>query len=209
MEPLHYGKESFLIITGYTLGCFTSGYYLVRWWTGHDIRSFGSGSVGATNVGRLLGRSGFFLTVLCDFFKGALAVWTAEHFQVKPAGVVLVMLAVVLGHIWPAQLRFRGGKGVATCLGALLFYDYTIALMFAGLFALSLVPLRNFVLAGLAAFALVPLALFGMDYSLNSVFGLSAMAVLILIAHRRNIRDETGKLIAGRKLRSDKRAVTK
>jgi glycerol-3-phosphate acyltransferase PlsY len=209
MDPLPYGKESLLVFIAYALGCFTSGYYLVRWWTGQDVRLYGSGSVGATNVGRILVRPGFFLTVLCDFCKGALAVWLADYFRINPVGVVLAMLAVVVGHIWPVQLWFRGGKGVAACLGALAVYNYVIALTFAGLFLILFVGLRNFVLAGLASFAIVPLALFGMDFSLNSVFGLSALAVLILIAHRRNIPDEIGKIIAEKKLKGDKRVVPK
>lgn len=209
MDPLPYGKESLLVCIAYALGCFTSGYYLVRWWTGQDVRLSGSGSVGATNVGRILGRPGFFLTVLCDSSKGALAVWLADYFRIKPVGVVLVTLAVVVGHIWPVQLWFRGGKGVATCLGALAVYNYVITLTFVGLFLILLVGLRNVVLASLAAFAIVPLALFGMDFALNSVFGLSALAVLILIAHRKNIPDEIGKMIAERKLKGDKRAVPK
>lgn len=209
MDPLPYGKESVVILAGYVLGCFASGYYLVRWWTGQDVRLSGSGSVGATNVGRILGPPGFFLTVLGDFSKGALAVWLADYLKIKDVAVVLTMLAVVAGHIWPAQLWFRGGKGVATCLGALMVYHYVIALTFGGLFLVLFVVLRNFVLAGLAAFAIVPLALFGMDFSLNSVFGLSAMAVLILIAHRKNIPDETTRLLAERKLKAGKRAVPK
>ena len=209
MDPLPYGKESLVILAGYVLGCFASGYYLVRWWTGQDVRLSGSGSVGATNVARILGRPGFFLTVLFDFSKGALAVWLADYFRINSVGVVLTMLAVVAGHIWPVQLWFRGGKGVAAGLGALVAYHYVIALTFAGLFLILFAVLRNFVLAGLAAFAIVPLALFGMDFPLDSVFGLSAMGVLILIAHRRNIPDEIGRMIAERKLKSDKRTVPK
>jgi len=69
--------------------------------------------------------------------------------------------------------------------------------------------LRKFVLAGVLAFALTPLALFAADYSLTSVFGVSALALLVLIAHRKNIPDEIHKLMTGRKLKGDKRAVSK
>src|SRR5213082_212511 len=127
MHSVPYAKETLVMLLGYALGCFTSGYYLVRWRTGDDIRWLGSGSVGATNVGRVLGRPGFFLTVLCDFFKGLFAVWLARYFQLNPTGTVLAMVAVAIGHIWPAQLWFHGGKGVATSLGALLMFDYSIA----------------------------------------------------------------------------------
>jgi len=209
MHSVPYAKETLLIMMGYALGCFASGYYLVRWWTGDDIRLIGSGNVGATNVGRVLGWPGFLLTVLCDFSKGLLAVWLAEYFRVNPTGVVLTMLAVAIGHVWPAQLWFHGGKGVATSLGAVLMFDYLIAGVFSGLFLLLWVTLRNFVLAGLLAFAITPLALFLLDFPLNSVFGLSALALLILVAHRKNIPDEIDKLVTGRKLKADKRTVPK
>jgi len=124
MYNLPESRESLVILTGYVLGCFASGYYLVRWRTGDDVRVVGSGSAGATNVGRVLGWQGFWLTVSFDFLKGFFAVWLAEHFHLKPAGVMLTLLAVVAGHIWPVQLWFRGGRGVATALGGLTIFDH-------------------------------------------------------------------------------------
>ena len=209
MYSMPYGKETLVILAGYALGCFTSGYYLVRWRTGEDIRSLGSGSVGATNVSRVLGLPGFCLTVSCDFGKGMLAMWLAEYFRINPTATMLTMLAVTTGHVSPAQLWFRGGKGVATSLGALLMFGYFIALTFTGLFLALYGVVRNFVLAGLLAFAITPLALFLLDFSLTSVFGLSALALVILIAHRKNIPDEIGKLINERRLKSDKPAMRK
>jgi len=204
-----YTKETLMILAGYVLGCFTSGYYLVRWRTGEDVRLTGSGSVGATNVGRLLGRPGFMLTVLLDFSKGVLAVWLADYFRLKPEPMMMTMLAVAAGHIWPMQLWFRGGKGVATSLGAILVFDYVIALVYAGLFLALFGLMRNFVLAGLLAFAITPLALFLAGFPLTSVFGLSALAVLILIAHRKNVREEMSKVLSEDKIKNGKRAVSK
>ena len=112
MHSVPYAKETLVMLVGYALGCFTSGYYLVRWRTGEDIRWLGSGSVGATNVGRVLGRPGFFLTVLCDFFKGLFAVWLAEYFGLNPTGAVLTLVAVaispvllVLSQVYRPRLR--------------------------------------------------------------------------------------------------------
>jgi len=204
-----YTKETLMILAGYVLGCFTSGYYLVRWRTGEDVRLTGSGSVGATNVGRLLGRPGFMLTVLLDFSKGVLAVWLADYFRLKPEPMMMTMLAVAAGHIWPMQLWFRGGKGVATSLGAILVCDYVLALVYAGLFLALFGLMRNFVLAGLLAFAITPLALFLAGFPLTSVFGLSALAVLILIAHRKNVREEMSKVLSEDKIKNGKRAVSK
>src|SRR5580658_4658583 len=90
------------VVGAYIIGCFTTGYYLVRLRMGKDIREMGSGSAGARNVGRFLGKSGFFLTVLGDFAKGALAVWLARKLSNDDFFTVLAVPAVVAGHLWPA-----------------------------------------------------------------------------------------------------------
>ena len=146
-----------IFLGSYMLGCFTAGYYFVRLRTGKDIRQFGSGAVGARNVGRVVGPFGFVLTLLVDFAKGAVAVLAAMHFTASAQLAALAMVAVVMGHIWPFQLRFRGGKGIAASLGALLVYDYSLALALLLLFVGILVLLRRTVLSGLLAFALIPL----------------------------------------------------
>src|SRR5512135_2701540 len=128
LRSANWGQASGIAVAAYLLGCITTGYYLVRLRLRQDLRDLGSGSVGARNVGRLLGRPGFLLTVLGDFGKGALAVWAARHFTTDDRLVALAMLAVVAGHVWPVQLCFRGGKGMATALGALLVYDWQLAL---------------------------------------------------------------------------------
>src|SRR5262245_14041669 len=99
-------NQAFWVCLGsYALGCFTTGYYLMRMRTGRDVRELGSGSVGARNVGRVLGWLGFMVTLLGDFAKGSLAVWATRHFTSDDQLVALSMLAVVAGHVWPAQLR--------------------------------------------------------------------------------------------------------
>jgi acyl-phosphate glycerol 3-phosphate acyltransferase len=151
LRSANWGQASCVALAAYLLGCFTTGYYLIRLRLGQDIRDLGSGNVGARNVGRLLGWPGFLVTVLGDFGKGALAVWAARHFTTDDWGVLVAMLAVVAGHIWPVQLLFRGGKGMATSLGALLTYDWQLALVFVLLFAAAFAALRKTVLPGLFA----------------------------------------------------------
>src|SRR3954468_8770014 len=115
-------------LVGYIFGCFTTGYYLVRWKTGHDIRLMGSGSCGGRNVGRELGKTGFFLTVFGDFWKGAAAVLLTRWLTGgNETAILFAILGSVIGHIWPIQLGFRGGKGVATCMGALSFFCFSLA----------------------------------------------------------------------------------
>ena len=189
------GKELTWILTSYFLGCFTGGYYWTRWRTGRDIRAEGSGSVGARNVGRLLGAPGFLITFLLDFAKGVLAVAGATYFKLGPESVVASVVAVVVGHNWPVQLRFRGGKGIATSLGALLAYDPFIVLCLAAIFLPVWIILRGLTLSGLVAFALAPLGVFLCGLEKTGVAAASFLAVLALLTHRRNIREEVARLV--------------
>src|SRR5205823_2993419 len=125
--------------------------------TGKDVREMGSGNIGARNVGRVLGSYGFWVTLVGDFAKGAVAVWMARYFAADNHVTALAMLAAVLGHVWPIQLGFRGGKGIATSLGALAVCDFHLALTFVGLFAVIYLVLRRTTLSGLIAFACLPL----------------------------------------------------
>ena len=192
-----------LIAACYGIGCFTAGYYWVRWRTGQDIRRLGSGNAGARNVGRVLGPSAFFVTLLLDFTKGALAVWLAFKLNVSPEVAVTAMVAVVVGHTWPAQLRFHGGKGVAASLGAILAFDPLLALLLVGVFLVCFVLLRNFTVAGLLAFALSPLAGFFSAFGVIEVAALSSLAVIVLLAHHRNIRQEFAGIFTARGLKED------
>jgi len=188
------GKEVTIVFACYFLGCFTAGYYWVRWRTGQDIRHEGSGNVGARNVGRILGASGFMATLLLDLGKGALAVGMALHFRLSPEMVIAAMLAVVVGHNWPMQLRFHGGKGIATSFGALLAYDSFLPAILVVLFVPFFVLLRNFTLSGLLAFAVSPLVAFLCGLENMEVVAASLLAILVLISHRRNIREQFSRI---------------
>ena len=181
-------------VGAYLLGCLTIGYYLVRFQVGRDLREIGSGSVGAKNAARVLGKGGYVLTALGDFGKGALAVWLARYFTGGNTMAALAMLATVIGHVWPAQLRFRGGKGVATSLGGLLVYDYRLALVFAVIFLCALAVLRKTVLPGLFGFVCIPFVGAFFNRSAASITLLSALAALVLFAHRKNLIEELSHL---------------
>ena len=192
---------SSLVLGAYILGCCTAGYYLVRVRTGRDIRELASGSVGARNVGRVLGWTGFCATLAGDFAKGAFAVWAARHFTTDDRLVTLSMLAVVGGHIWPVQLQFRGGKGVATSLGALLLYDWRQAVAFVIFFACGFLLLRRTVLPALFAFACLPLvAAYWEQSEVPRAVGISILAGLILVAHRKNLIEEISLFVEHRNI---------
>jgi glycerol-3-phosphate acyltransferase PlsY len=190
LQSANWREGSCILLAAYFLGCFTTGYYLVRWWKGQDLRSIGSGNVGAKNAGRLLGSPGFVLTSVGDSIKGALAVGLARFFSTDDAFAGLALLAVVAGHIWPAQLRFRGGKGVVTSLGALVIFDVRLACAFALLFVLARAVVRKSVLPGLIAFAALPLAGLFLERPPATIAITSLLAALILATHRKNLLAE-------------------
>ena len=175
-------------VAAYAIGCVATAYYLVRVVKGQDIRTLGSGNVGGRNAGRVLGRAGFALVAVLDALKGLLAVLLAQALGVGGWWLLPVLLAVVAGHIWPAQLGFRGGKGIATMVGALLAYNYLIPLVILGLLLVFFLLVRSITLAAMAAIALAPLALLGLGMPPDMVVTMAALAVVIVYAHRHNIR---------------------
>ncbi len=181
------GKEITIILISYALGCFNTGYYLVRFRKGEDIRTLGSGTAGAKNTGRILGATGFVIAFLGDLFKGILAVWLAFAFNLSAPGTVAALSAVVAGHIWPVQLRFRGGKGIAAALGGLVIFDITLTLVLFGLLGLAAALTRRFTASGLLIIFTAPLVAVAIGRPQSSVIGVTIVVFFILIAHRKNI----------------------
>src|SRR5690242_311576 len=105
----------------YLIGAIPFGYLLVKWKTGADVRSAGSGNIGATNVLRTTGRAAGIATLLLDIAKGFFAVWLAGRLTDRSElWMSLAALAVMAGHAYPVFLRFQGGKAVASFVGAFL-----------------------------------------------------------------------------------------
>jgi glycerol-3-phosphate acyltransferase PlsY len=175
-------------IGAYAVGCFATGYYLVRAKTGRDIREIESGSTGASNVGRILGRRGFWLTVCGDFAKGSLAVLAARYFTGSPELAAIALIFVVIGHLWPAPLHWHGGKGVVTSGGAMLVFDYRILLIYGAAVAVGFALTRRTTMPGLAGFLVIPFASFWLQHSHFVTTIVATLTVLILFAHRENIR---------------------
>ena len=182
------GKEIIGIIMAYLLGGICTGYYLVRLKLKQDIRDHGSGGVGARNVGRVLGKSGFVLTMLGDALKGGIAILLAREFDIAEPAVSLVLVAVIAGHIWPLPLHFRGGRGIATAIGSYLVYDFNLTLILLGLTLVLMAFRRGFILSGLAAFLLFPGIAYALELPAHTVAALTGSSVIILFAHRERIR---------------------
>lgn len=171
------------VLTAYALGCLQTGYYLARFKTGTDLRRFGSGSTGARNAGRLLGRAGFAITLAGDTAKGAAALALARGAGLDPLSCAAGLVAVVAGHIWPVQLGFSGGRGVAPALGALVIYDPVLFLVLTGTAMVIGVMLRNSTRTVLA-FAVLPPVAWWMGRPIEILAGITSVAVMILFTHR-------------------------
>ena len=176
-----------VIVACYLIGCFTAGYYLVRFRTGQDLRGIGSGSTGARNVSRIVGKPGFVITLLADAAKGAIAVLLALQFDLESWAVGLAIVAVVTGHIWPVQLGFHGGKGLATVLGVGLMLDLLLSTVAFGVALLVFGLTRRFTPAGLLSVAASPVIALALGHDGAIVIGLALAVTLILFVHRSNI----------------------
>jgi glycerol-3-phosphate acyltransferase PlsY len=177
-----------LVIAAYGFGGFSSGYWLVRWRTGRDVRTHGSGGTGATNVGRILGRGGFITVCLADVAKGAAMVGLARWLGASDVWTQLVVLAVIVGHIWPLQLGFRGGKGVGPLIGAWLVIDPMVLLPTLVVTLLALALLRRFTRAGLCGLAVLPAAVWWFKHDRVIVMLAAATLLVVFYAHREHLR---------------------
>jgi glycerol-3-phosphate acyltransferase PlsY len=172
----------------YFLGGLSPGHWLVRRRTGIDVRTQGTGVTGATNAGRILGRGGFALIVALDAAKGAAPVIAGRLLGFGEVWLGLFCFAAVVGHIWPAHLGFRGGKGAATAAGGWLALDWRLVVV--GLFATAVIFafLRRFAHSGLLAMPLVPLAAWWLGAPPARIAWTAAMLVVLYWAHRSNLK---------------------
>lgn len=109
-----------VLLLCYCIGCVVTAWYLVKWRTGQDLRQLHSGTTGARNAGRVLGKTTLLLVALLDVLRGVLAIWLATRLGLRDWWLMAAGLAVLAGHVWPVQLSFHGGKGVAVGAGVLV-----------------------------------------------------------------------------------------
>ena len=128
----------------------------------------------------------------------ALAVGVARYFQMSPEIQTAALFAVILGHNWPFQLRFHGGKGVAVSIGALLLYNGWIPILLGLVFLPLWWLTRRVTLGGMLSFALAPLLVFLCGLGPLETFAMSVTSLLVVFAHRKNIREELGGILSSR-----------
>ncbi len=190
------------LLFGYLLGSIPFGLILTRATGGPDLRTIGSGNIGATNVLRTGNKKLAAVTLLCDMLKGAVAVLVTAHFATHDAALA-AGLGAFLGHLFPVWLKFKGGKGVATYIGVLLGLAWQAALIFCAVWLVVAVATRYSSLAALVASAVTPVAMWFTGQQ-NTALLFFLLTTLLWIRHRANI----SRLIAGTEGKIGKTAAT-
>lgn len=179
--------EYLIPILSYFLGSIPFGYLLIKYREGQDIRALGSGNIGATNVFRKSRAIGI-LTFVLDAGKGYLAVLIATAMHASPEWMVAAAVFAIVGHIFTVWLRFKGGKGVSTWIGAYLALSPLALLTTMGFFVLILVFTRYVSAASIGAAALLPLWTYIYGTPAPAVIGAGFAAILIIARHHQNIQ---------------------
>jgi glycerol-3-phosphate acyltransferase PlsY len=207
LQSLPAGQESTLPLLAlmaalaYLIGSVSFAVWVSRWMGLPDPHTYGSGNPGATNVLRTGSRKAAFFTLLGDAGKGvaavALATFTQGIHQQGSAGLAVVALAVLLGHLYPVFHRFRGGKGVATAAGVLVALDTLLGCATIATWIVTALVFRYSSLAALAAAFLAPAYALVFVVSPGTVLSVALMSTLLVLRHTTNIR----KLLRGEESR--------
>lgn len=184
----------FLILVGYLMGSINSAIIVCRTFGLPDPREEGSKNPGATNVLRLGGKQYGILVMVCDALKGILPVIIAKYLSGEPVTIAFTALAAVVGHMYPVFFHFRGGKGVATTIGALLAFHFVIGVMVGATWLLVANFWRYSSLASIIAITLAPFYSLILVGNLNIFPPLFMITILVLYKHR----DNFNRLIDGK-----------
>ena len=181
-----------LLILAYLLGAIPFG-FLIGKAKGIDVRKYGSGSIGTSNVARTLGKKAAILTLLGDGLKGLVPVLFARFFIENEVWLVAVALASIIGHNWPVYLKFKGGKGVTTTYGAFLGIAWIPALATIATWVVVTVLSKKSSIAALTSSVTAPLFAYLLGGSFPVVGFAMIGLVLIYLRHTENIR----RILAG------------
>lgn len=179
------------VFAAYLIGSIPTGYIIVKLFTGQDIRTIGSGSTGATNVKRVMGKKWFFIVMLLDAFKGALPVILAKVFATAFVSIglipVLCAIAVILGHSKSIFLKFSGGKSVASGVGTILALNWQVGLIIAVVWAIVTYVSKYVSLGSIIALSLSPVFMYLLGEPIAYVLYCTLGAGYIIYLHRENI----------------------
>lgn len=176
----------------YMIGSIPTGYIIVKLFTGQDIRTVGSGSTGATNVKRVMGKKWFFIVMLLDALKGALPVALTAYFATTFAHIgilpVVSAICVILGHSKSVFLNFTGGKSVASGVGTIFALNWQAGLIIAAVWGIVTWISKYVSLGSIIALALSPLIMWFLNAPAAYIVYALIAAIYVIYLHRENIK---------------------
>ncbi len=179
----------FILLISYLLGSFPSGFLYAKNLKGIDLRYVGSGSTGATNVLRNIGKWPALIVFILDVLKGFIAVKIAYFFLSDNIFQVLAGLFAITGHIWPIWLKGKGGKAVATGLGMFIALSWKVGLASFGTFLIMISLTKIVSLSSITAAILLPIYMFKYIGTINDPYTIFSfiVAIIVIWKHRSNI----------------------
>jgi len=181
-----------LVVSAYLLGSLPTG-FILGYLAGVDVRTAGSGNVGATNVARVVGKRQGAWTLLADCAKGFVPAIIATQWELEPSATGAVGVAAFLGHLYPVFLKFRGGKGVATGFGVLLGVAPLAGVCLIPVFGMTFWTARIVSLSSMMGAAAAPLLVWLFNYPPAIAITSAFLAIMVIVRHHRNIQ----RLLAG------------
>ena len=177
-------------IVAYLIGSIPTGYLIVKAKTNQDIRTIGSGSTGATNVKRVLGKKWFFIVMFLDALKGATPVLLAKYLTADTYGIMAVIASifVIIGHSKPIFLQFKGGKSVASGVGTILALNWLVGLSIALIWGIITYISKYVSLGSIIALSVSPILMYYLKNPIGYVVYCAIAALYIIYLHRENIK---------------------
>ncbi len=180
------------VVSAYLIGSIPTGFIIVKLFTGQDIRTIGSGSTGATNVKRVMGKKWFFIVMILDAIKGALPVVLAYFLGSAFSNIgllpVLGAIFVIIGHSKSIFLKFTGGKSVASGVGTILALNWQVGIIIAILWAFITWFSRYVSLGSIIAIAFAPICMYLFKSPVSYVVYCAIAAIYVIYLHRENIK---------------------
>ncbi len=181
-----------VMASSYLIGSIPTGYIVVKLFTGQDIRTLGSGSTGATNVKRIMGKKWFFIVMILDALKGAIPVILTAHLATAlyHLGVLPVVAAVcvIIGHSKSIFLNFTGGKSVASGVGTLIALNWQAGLTIAAIWGVVTWISKYVSLGSIVALALSPIIMWFLNAPIAYIVYALLAAIYVIYLHRENIK---------------------
>jgi len=180
------------VLCAYLIGSIPTGYIIVKLFTGQDIRTIGSGSTGATNVKRVMGKKWFFIVMFLDALKGALPVILAKVFATAFVSIgllpVLCAVATILGHSKSIFLNFSGGKSVASGVGTIIALNWQVGLIIAAVWSVVTYVSKYVSVGSIIALSFSPLFMYLYEEPISYILYCVVGAIYIIYLHRENIK---------------------